>query len=642
MEIFLTNFQLYAKIGYLQKETFMPSIKEIAENWGVSVRRVNQLCNSGQIKGAVKRGSTWHIPSNTPRPESLKARKDTAPIHTTELLPCPVGITSYKEVSSECYYVDKTLLMKDIIDSHSKVTLFTRPRRFGKTLAMDMIKTFFEKTDEDTSAYFHSRMIWKENDCYKSYQGAYPVIFISFKDAHQSNWKNMYEILELTIRNEFKRHANILESNYVTETDKDFFRRMLEGNVSEVECQASLGILSHILSTAYRSRTVVIIDEYDTPIQQGYTLGYYKEIIAFMRNLFSAVLKDNEDLEYGILTGILRVAKESLFSGLNNLSVNTVLDSRYSSFFGFTLHEVEEMARYYRKEEKLEELKSWYDGYLFGKTEIYNPWSVISYFNNDCIPRAFWSRTSSNDMILEIIKNGESEMQEALTGLLENIPLKALVDTDIVYPEINSSVDSISSFLLSTGYLKVSSVEGTLDDIPICNLLIPNREIRQVFRKEILSIFSTGISNSVIRKVLLAVKSNDENALEDTLREYLLTSASFFDTTGESFYHGMMLGLLAIMSDDYRITSNRESGEGRFDISLNPYSKNKSGILMEFKAIDDADREGLESAAQKAIDQIIEKEYAADMRKDGIRNIQLYGLAFSGKKVAVKTMRLES
>lgn len=620
----------------------MPGVREIAENWGVSVRRVNQLCNSGQIKGAVKNGATWQIPSGTPRPTSLREKKNRGRIQTTEFLPCPVGITSYKEVSSECYYVDKTLLIKDIIDSHNKVTLFTRPRRFGKTLAMDMLKTFFEKTDEDTSVYFHSRMIWKENDCYKSYQGAYPVIFISFKDAHQSNWKDMHESLMLTIRNEFKRHASVLESNDVSETDKIFFRRMLEGTVSNVECQASLGLLSHILTSAYKARTVVIIDEYDTPIQQGYALGYYKEIVAFMRNLFSAVLKDNDDLEYGILTGILRVAKESLFSGLNNLSVNTVVDSRYSSFFGFTLSEVEEMLRYYKKEEKLEELKAWYDGYLFGKTEIYNPWSVISYFNNECIPMAFWSRTSSNDMILEIIRNGENEMWEALTDLLEGIPIKALIDTDIVYPEINSSPDTVCSFLLSTGYLKVSSVQGTLDDIPICNLMIPNREIRQVFRKEILSIFSTGISNSVIRKVLLAVKSNDEDALEATLRDYLLTAASFFDTTRESFYHGMMLGLLAIMLEDYRITSNRESGEGRFDISLKPYLKNKSGILMEFKAIDDADRDNLDSAAEKAISQIIEKGYMADMRKDGIRNIQLYGIAFSGKKVAVKTMPLES
>ncbi len=355
----------------------MLGIKKTAENLGMSVRRVNQLCNEGKIKGARKIGGVWKIPEDSEDLKKIAEKRKIKHNQLMPLLPCPVGITSYREVSAECYYVDKTLMIKELIDSHNKVTLFTRPRRFGKTLTMDMIKTYFEKTDEDVSGYFSNRAIWSCSDSYKTYMGAYPVIFISFKDAHQNTWRDMYESLLMSIRGEYKRHMNVLESKLVSEIDKAFFKRMLSGKVSEVEAQASLGQLSHILSDSYDSRVIVIIDEYDTPIQQGYDNGYYNEVISFMRNLFSAVLKDNAALEFGILTGILRVAKESLFSGLNNLVVNTILDERYSEYFGFTLAEVREMAAYYGKPEKIEEISDWYDGYRFGKSEIFNPWSVI-------------------------------------------------------------------------------------------------------------------------------------------------------------------------------------------------------------------------------------------------------------------------
>lgn len=468
----------------------MVSSKTIAELWGISQRRVNQLCNSGEIKGAAKAGGLWKIPFDAEQPDTLRERRKKGRVQTTKLLPCPVGITSYKEVSGECYYVDKTLLIKDIIDDHNKVMLFTRPRRFGKTLAMDMLKTFFEKTDEDTSVYFYKRDIWRCEDTYKSYQGVYPVIFLSFKDAHQNTWQEMYESLSLSIRSEFKRHMEILEMNHVSDIDKAFFGRMLKGDVSKVECEASLGQLSHMLADAYKARAIVIIDEYDTPIQQGYSNGYYDEVIAFTRNLFSTVLKDNNSLEFGILTGILRIAKESLFSGLNNLIVNTILDEKYSEYFGFTAHEVEIMAKYYGQENKLREIEEWYNGYLFGKVGIYNPWSVISYFNNNCIPKAFWSRTSSNDMILDIIRNGKNGVQKSLMDLLEDKPIHTVVDTDLVYPEITSSEDTIYSFLLATGYLKIKEEIGIIGDSPICALTIPNKEIKQVFKKELLDHFS--------------------------------------------------------------------------------------------------------------------------------------------------------
>lgn len=613
---------------------------KIAEKWGISQRRVNQLCNAGKIEGAVKNGRFWKIPADSRRPDVLRENTHYEYTKKVKRLPCPVGITSYKEVSTECYYVDKTLMLKEMIDEHSKVMLFTRPRRFGKTLTMDMVKTFFEMTEEDTSVYFSNRAIWSCGKLYRSYQGAFPVIFLSFKDAHQNSWKDMYESLLISLRNEFKRHRAVLENENVSDIDKTFFGKILNGETSEVENQLSLGQLSHILSDAYGKRVVVIIDEYDTPIQQGYNYGYYNEVIAFMRNLFSAVFKDNASLELGILTGILRVAKESLFSGLNNLIVNTVLDEKYSEYFGFTAEEVKEMAVYYGQTDKLLEIRTWYDGYLFGQNEIYNPWSVICYFNNNCNPRAFWSRTSGNDMIMDIIRNGDLEMQKSLMKLLQDESVQAVIDTDIIYPEIKSSEDTIYSFLMMTGYLKIHEIVNVLDDRPVSNLRIPNKEIKSVFKREIIDNLSKAISQPIIRNFQLAIKTNNGEMLQETLCQYLLQSASNFDTAHENFYHGMMLGLLAIMSDDYQITSNREAGEGRFDIELKPFSKKNAGIIMEFKAMDKADEEQLAYSAENAIKQIQNRKYDTNLRTDDITDIQLYGIAFSKKKAVVKTCRL--
>ncbi len=618
----------------MKKETV--DAKAIAERWGLTTRRVVQLCNAKEIGGAKKEKGRWTIPSNAMKPASLRSSKSNPP----KLLPCPVGITSYKEVSSECYYVDKTLLIKDILDEHSKVMLFTRPRRFGKTLAMDMLKTFFEKTGEDTSIYFKNRDIWSCGSSYRSYQGAFPVIFLSFKDSHQNTWKDMYESLTLSLRNEFKRHADILENVSVNSADKAFFEKIMGGDATQVEYQASLGQLSHMLSDAYNARVVVIIDEYDTPIQQGYGCGYYNEVIEFMRNLFSSVLKDNNALELSVLTGILRIAKESLFSGLNNLVVNTILDEKYSRYFGFTSQDVETMASYYGKEEKLDEMREWYDGYSFGKTEIYNPWSIINYFNNNCVPKAFWSRTSSNDAILDAIKSGGLEMRNALVSLLQDQPVQAMIDTDIIYPEINRSEDTIYSFLMMTGYLKATEVVSSFDDVPLCNLLIPNKEIKSVFKKEIIDSLSNTISPSVIRSFQMALKLNNGEMLQSTLRCYLLQSVSYFDTAKEEFYHGMMLGLLSVMSEDYRIMSNRESGEGGFDVELRPYSKNRPGILMEFKSSDKADEESLSELADEAIAQIKGKQYPAQLKALGVTHVEIHGIAFSKKKASVKTERL--
>ena len=487
-------------------------VKELADRWGVTTRRINQLCAQGFFPGAYKEGKFWMIPSDTKKPAVLREKK-TAVMGvrkpTTKLLPCPVGITSYKEVSKECYYVDKTLLLKDIIDDHSKVFLFTRPRRFGKTLAMDMVRTFFEKTEEDTSVYFSDKKIWSAGKEYQEFQGKYPVIFLSFKDAHQNSWEDMYQSLVFSIKEAYLSHIELLSSDRLNEFDRAYYQRIADSSAGTTEIQFSLGKLSSLLFKHYKQKVVVVIDEYDTPIQQGYLNGCYEEVIGFMRNLLTAGLKDNEDLEIGILTGILRVAKESLFSGLNNLVVNTILDEKYSQYFGFTSEEVSDMAAYYGKKERIPEIQNWYDGYLFGNTEVYNPWSVISYFNNNCTPKAFWSRTSSNEMIGRMIRTAASETYESLAALMQGAEVQALIDTDIIYPEVSGDPDMIYSFLLVAGYLRVTDIVGTINDNPICSLAIPNQEIKSVFQKEILSTYSAAFTGSLLRDFEAAIRTGD-------------------------------------------------------------------------------------------------------------------------------------
>lgn len=612
--------------------------KDLAQKWHLTSRRIGQLCAEGLIPGAVKQGRCWLIPADVKRPNVLQNIDSIESLRksTTALLPCSVGVTSYKEASTECYYVDKTRLIKELIDEHSKVFLFTRPRRFGKTLTMDMLKTFFEISESDTSVYFKGREIWTCGDEYKRYQGAYPVIYISFKDAHQKTWEDMLRSLKFTIKNEFRRHNELLSGTALTESDKKYFNHILDMETDEIECQAALGELSYMLSSHYMAKTIIIIDEYDTPIQQGYSNGYYEQVTQFMRNFFSAGLKDNANLEFGILTGILRVTKESLFSGLNNLVVNSILDEKYDEYFGFTEAEVQEMADYYGKGDKMGEIRYWYDGYRFGRREIYNPWSVISYFNNDCKAKAFWSRTSENDVISDLLHHGSEEMSESLTNLLQDKEVRTEIDTDIIYPEIEGNLDSVYSFLLVAGYLKISNYIAEMDDRQFCGLLIPNKEIKTVFRKEILENLSMLFSQPVVRNCQLALRTHDSGLLQDTLRSFLLQSASNLDTSHENFYHGMMLGLLAIMSDDYLIRSNRESGEGRFDIQMEPRMKTMPGVIMEFKVDKDCGQEKLEKLSKTAIKQIIDKKYIVDMTERGVKEIQLYGIAFSGKNVSVE------
>ena len=550
-------------------------------------------------------------------------------------LPLPIGVADYRLASTEYYYIDKTLMIKEFLDERPMVSLFTRPRRFGKTLNMDMLRTFFEKTAEDTSVYFRDKAIWQCGERYRSYQGKYPVIFLTFKDVKFTTWQETFQSIRELIAKEAYRHIELKDSDRCDAFDKKAFLRLLQGNADETELANALADLSLALHKHYGIAPIIIIDEYDIPIQQGYMQGFYDKVILFMRNLFSGGLKDNKHLSYGFLTGILRVAKESIFSGLNNLVINSVLDNKYSEYFGFTASEVQQMAAYYGVDDKYAELCAWYDGYRFGRTEIFNPWSVINYFNSGCEPRAFWQTTGSNDIIGEIIGVADAEIYERLTSLVNGRSFVTYIDTSVIYPQIKSNPSSIYSFLLVAGYLKVLKTVPAFSGDFMCEVALPNKEIAYVYNKEILQKLDKLIPMAAAISMQEALYSADSQKLKAVMQSLLANSVSSFDTAGENFYHGFMLGLCALLSNAY-VTSNREAGDGRYDIQLMPKNAALPGILIELKAEKHADAEQLKKLAAVALKQIHDKNYAADMQSHGVKTIYKYGVAFSGKKVEIE------
>ena len=613
-------------------------VKEAAKLWNITERRVSTLCKEGKIKGAVKQGRSWLIPIDTKKPADHRIKtgayiKNTRPAN----LPLPVGISDYRLASSEYYYIDKTMMIKDFIDERPMVSLFTRPRRFGKTLNMDMLRTFFEKTEEDTSVYFKDKKIWACGQKYRDYQGKYPVIFITFKDVKFNTWEETFSAIKGILSKEAHRHSELQNSAHCDSYDKKYLDQLLSQEVNEVELSGALLNLSRMLHKHHGIAPIIIIDEYDIPIQQGYMRGYYDKIILFMRNLFSGGLKDNKHLSYGFMTGILRVAKESIFSDLNNLAINSVLDNKYSAYFGFTSEEIREMAEYYGAADKYEEICEWYDGYRFGKTEIFNPWSVVNYFSNECEPRAFWQSTGSNDIIGEIIADADREIYERLTSLVNGETFITYIDTGVIYPQIKNNPSTVYSFLLVAGYLKILKTTPSFNGDFMCEIALPNREIALVYHKEILQQLNSIIPQATAISIQEAIFSGDNKKLRARIQTLLTQSISSFDTAGENFYHGFMLGLCALLGGSF-VTSNRESGDGRYDIQLKPKQKSLPGILIELKAEKNCHGEQLKKLSQIALQQIIDKKYDAELRAEGIETIYKYGVAFSGKNVEISVL----
>lgn len=611
----------------------MMSTKEAASLWNISDRQVSKLCGEGKIKGAVKKGRTWAIPVGTEKPTDGRVKPASSLRQPN--LPLPIGISDYRLASTEYYYVDKTMMIKDFLDERPMVSLFTRPRRFGKTLNMDMLRTFFEKTDEDTSVYFKNKNIWACGEKYRSHQGKYPVIFLSFKDIKCDTWEETFDAIKDLFSKEASRHSELKSADVFNEYEEAYIEKILSGTATPVELSVALANLSMMLHKYHGVAPIIIIDEYDTPIQQGHIKGFYDEIIGFMRNLFSGGLKDNKHLTYGFLTGILRVAKESIFSGLNNLAINSILDTKYSEYFGFTADEVKEIARYYHAEDKYNEICEWYDGYKFGNTEIFNPWSVINYFRNGCQPRAYWQSTGSNDIIGEILGGADETIYEKLNALLQGESFLTYIDTGVIYPQVKSNPSSVYSFLLVAGYLKVIKSEPSFSGDFMCEVALPNKEITFVYNKEILQKLNNIVPQATAISIQEAIYSGDTAALQKNLGTLLMQSVSSYDTVGENFYHGLVLGLCATLDNRFYITSNRESGEGRYDICLCPKDGKLPGILIELKAAKDCSEDELKELSEKALAQIDSRKYETELTVKGVRNILKYGVAFSGKRVQI-------
>lgn len=590
------------------------SCESAAKKMGVSARRIQQMCKQKEIVGAIKDGRNWLIPDNA----ILSPKK-----------PLPIGVSDFKSATTNYYYVDKTLLIRDFLNAIPMVSLFTRPRRFGKTLNMDMLRVFFEKTSDNTSIYFKDKYIWQCGDYYTKHQGQYPVIFLSFKDVKCSSWQETFQKISKLISLEFMRHDELESSFVLSSYEKEQYHRFASENINEVDCQMGLQLLSLLLHKHYNKECVIIVDEYDTPIQQGHLCDFYNEIVDFMRNFFSGGLKDNPHLAFGFLTGVL---KESIFSGMNNLKTNSILDNSYSSYFGFTNEEVKDMLAYYEYEDKYQEILEWYDGYRFGNTEIFNPWSVINYISDQCFPKAFWQSTGSNDIIGEIIGTATPEITENLYKLFCGNTITTYVDTSVIYPEVQNNPYSIYSFLLVAGYLKVAAIYPQNDGNYMCDVAIPHKEILYVYEKEVLNRTN---QNNVSISIHQAIFSKDTRKLQSLLEDFMLKSISTMDGANEAFYHGMMLGLCAVLGSQYKVRSNRESGLGRFDVELLPMMQGIPGFIFEFKHTKDINVD-LDSLANSALRQIDDMKYDTELKDFGVKNIVKIGIAFRQKSAVVK------
>ncbi|AOZ95528.1 ATPase AAA family [Butyrivibrio hungatei] len=546
----------------------------------------------------------------------------------------PVGVDDYKKLIEENYYfVDKTRFIMSLIDGHSDVTLITRPRRFGKTLTMSMLYYFFSNEDKASNrALFKDSYIGNADDKrYMQEQGKYPVIFLSLKDIEAGNFDDMTQQFSIVLSELYGRFRFLRDN--LAEDEIAFFDKALNKSLSNVELQFSLKTLSKYLSNYYQEKVVILIDEYDAPIQHAYDAQetYYKEAIRFFKSLLGTTLKTNEYMKFSVMTGVLRIAKESIFSDLNNLDVCSVMEKKYSDVMGFTDEEVKKLLSDVGASDKYDEIKEWYDGYIFGNTAIYNPWSVIRYVSNGCETKPYWINTSANSIIKNMMQNLSSRRQDDLQTLLMGKEVSSLIHDGVIYEDIEKSDDEFFSMLLTTGYLTQDNYESGYREF--YNLKIPNKEVGSVYRNEILDRMRNQREVRTEANLVRYMIEGDVLKFEEALSDFVLNYVSFFDAGTEGFYHGMMLGLLAVLNADYVTESNKESGYGRFDLALFPNNCNNSGVVLEFKNAEDESE--LENMAKEALAQIDTKAYITEFKKRTVKEIKKYGIAFCGKKVRV-------
>jgi len=541
----------------------------------------------------------------------------------------PVGIENFERIINEdYYYVDKTLLIEELLINRAPVTLFTRPRRFGKTLNMSMIKYFFDvKNKEENKKLFENLKIY--NSEYMSEQGKYPVIFISLKDLKGDTWEECLKRLKLFIFDLYAEFEYIREK--MNEWDKRKFEKVLYEK-EDADYIMSLKFLADSLYKYYGEKVIILIDEYDAPIINAFDKGYYNEAINFFQTFYSSALKTNNSLKYGVLTGITRIIKEGIFSGLNNLKVDTILNKKYSEYFGLLESEVIEMLDYFGMKYKIEEVKEWYNGYLFGESEVYNPWSIVNYIDNGEI-KAYWANVSGNTLLENMLDHAGESVYDDLKRFTDGESIEKYISDGTTIKSLLSNDDEIWQLLLYSGYLTKAKNQEKESDSNIYNLKIPNKEIRKYFGNMFLNrFFGTEVKTNTLIK---ALENGDIKKFEKTLGEIMINMLSHFDLDKEmeKIYQVFMIGLVGFLMGKYEIISNDESGYGRYDLAMIPIKSNEKAYLMEFKI--SKTKKGMEERAQKALKQIDEKKYDTKLKARGIKNILKIGVAFYGKEVKV-------
>jgi len=548
-----------------------------------------------------------------------------------------IGIVDFKEIIEEnYYYVDKSLLIKELLDGGTKATLIPRPRRFGKTINLSMLKYFFEKTEKSNAHLFKDLAIVQHTDC-MAHQGQSPVIFLTFKDVKVGTWDKCWEKIKKLISFEYGRHEYILETSILSVKEKEDFASIINEKDNQSLYENSVLNLSVYLTRYHNKQTIILIDEYDAPIHAGYLNNYYSQVIEFMRNFLSAGLKDNSNLAFGVLTGILRIAKESIFSGLNNLEVCSMLSEHYADKFGLLEDEVKNLIAYYCPTVDINEVRAWYDGYNVGTKRIYNPWSVINFAKNKKFD-PYWVNTSDNALIKSIIAQSPRDAKEDIESLIAGKKISVQINENIVFQDMEKDACAIWNFFLFTGYLTCDNVR-TEELIKYADVAVPNNEVMSLYKTIILDWFSKSVGLRSYQQMLAKLTSGDIENFKEYFYDVIERSLSLFDVSGkepERFYHALVLGMLVSLDLTHIIKSNRESGVGRYDVMIIPRDVSKFGIIIEFKKVSKIRKETLATAAQNALKQIDDRKYASELEQLGIKKILKLAIVFEGKEVLVE------
>ena len=557
--------------------------------------------------------------------------------------PLPIGVDNFKKLIEHGYYfVDKTAFIKDLLDMKGDVNLFTRPRRFGKTLNLSMLQYFFEDMHTtkgeavDNSGIFAGLNIMQAGEGYLSHMGKYPLITLTLKAGKQSTFVSAYKQLVRQISMEFERHYYLLNSDMPVEM-KERYKSILSGNAEMDTFKDSIQFLSNCLENYYGKKVIILIDEYDVPLENAFVCGFYDEMVDFIRAIFESALKTNSSLDFAVITGCLRISKESIFTGMNNLTVISILNEQYDEYFGFTDEEVRKMCDDYGLSHKYEVVKSWYDGYNIGRVDVYNPWSVIQFMfdlraNENCYPKAYWANTSSNSIVRELIELADESAKAELELLIDGGMIEKTIREDITYAEVYETMDNLWNFMFFTGYFRKVSERTADNDIRYLTLRIPNREVRYIFYTKVNAWFQDKMKQRDMSRLHDAFVRKDVETFEEELNDIVLETISSMDEH-ENYYHGLVAGLLTGIKG-YITKSNRESGKGRCDLFVKPVSRRKEAFIVEFKVTKKLSE--LEAKAEEAIAQIADRDYEQELIDDNYSVISWYGIAFCGKECMVK------